>query len=971
MANKNSTKEMTSKFDKFEKFEGQDFRRWHKKMHFLLTTLKVVYVLSPPIPEILEDGNLEQIRKRSKWENDYYICLGHILNGMCDALFDIYQNVETTKVLWDTLEAKYMAEDSSRQFTQHDMKMDELIQVSSIIDKLPPSWKDYKHNLKYHKGELTLVELGSHFRIEETLRGFEKTWVNDDKKPVGPSSVNLVEEGGSSKNNHKLKGKRKFQGKYNKGSNKKHIITCWKCGKVGHFKKDCRVGKHNKEAGPSGSKDPNKQQDLRWFKDFQPIEDGSVIKMGNVATEPIKGLGKVKLVFTSGKCLCLDNVLYVPGIQKNLLSGIMLNNCGYKQVLESDKFILSRHGTFVGFGYLCNGMFKLNLDVSFSNESVCMNSTSSSVGIIHQTTAPYTPQQNGVSERKNRVLKEMVNSMLSNSSLSEGFWGEAMLTVCYLLNRVPNKRNKITPYELWYGKPPNLNYVRIWGCRAIVRLNEPKRKNLGERGIDCIFIGYAEHSKAYRFYVIEPNDYVSVNTVVESRDAIFDEERFSSTSRPKDMIVSSSNSEEINHKEIPSTSTEPRRSKRARIAKDFDPKIYNEVRISRDVAFWKEATNDEMDSIMQNNTWRLTDLPPGCKPLGCKWIFKKKMKVDGSIDKFKARLVIQGFRQKEGIDYFDTYTPVARISTIILLIALGAIHNLVIHQMDVKTAFLNGDLDEEIYMKQPEGFVLPGNEHKVCKLVKSLYGLKQAPKQWQQKFDDVVLSSGYVLNQSDKCVYSKFDNSGKGVIICLYVDDMLIFSTSKDQVDKTKQFLSSKFSMKDMGEAENNKSASLGSVELNNSITEVEEDKFDCGDHEEDPEEDPVEDLDEDPEEDPEEDDPEEDPQDDPEEDPQEDPQEDPTEESSYRMPPRFRASKRPRFESDDIARLTWESKRANDRIEHLAQELKDEEELRADIAEGRLIALEEQFVSDAEEEEEEIPAQDVDSDADSTIKDA
>ncbi|KAD5961709.1 hypothetical protein E3N88_13182 [Mikania micrantha] len=556
-------------------------------------------------------------------------------------------------------------------------------------------------------------------------------------KPVGPSSVNLVEEGGSSKNNQKLKGKRKFQGKDNKGSNKKQIITCWKCGKVGHFKKDCRVGKHNKEAGPSGSKDPNKQQgqnlvqsynsvlnyvsliseacyvqdddiawwvdsvatshvckDLRWFKDFQPIEDGFVIKMGNVATEPIKGLGKVKLVFTSGKCLCLDNVLYVPWIRKNLLSGIMLNNCGYKQVLESDKFILSRHGTFVGFGYLCN------------------------VGIIHQTTAPYTPQQNGVSERKNRVLKEMVNSMLSYSGLSE------------------------------------------------------------------------EHSKAYRFYVIEPNDYISVNTVVESRDAIFDEERFSSISRPKDMIVSSSNSEEINHKEIPSTSTEPRRSKRARIAKDFgfdfqlylvegsrdeiqakyeycfnieeDPKTYNEAMASRDVAFWKEAINDEMDSIMQNNTWRLTDLPPGCKPLGCKWIFKKKMKVDGSIDKFKARLVIQGFRQKEGIDYFDTYAPVARISTIRFLIALGAIHNLVIHQMDVKTAFLNGDLDEEIYMKQPEGFVLPGNEHKVCKLVKSLYGLKQAPKQWHQKFDDVVLSSGYVLNQSDKCVYSKFDNSDMG-----------------------------------------------------------------------------------------------------------------------------------------------------------------------------------------------------------------
>ncbi|GJV21385.1 zinc finger, CCHC-type containing protein [Tanacetum coccineum] len=149
------------------------------------------------------------------------------------------------------------------------------------------------------------------------------------------------------------------------------------------------------------------------------------------------------------------------------------------------------------------------------------------------------------------------------------------------------------------------------------------------------------------------------------------------------------------------------------------------------------------------------------------------MKVDGTIDKFKAQLVIQGFRQKEGIDYFNTYAPVARITTIRLLLALVAIHNLVIHQMDVKTAFLNGDLDEEVYMKQPEGFVMPRNGHKVCKLVKSLYRLKQAPKY-----------------------------SGKGVIICLYVDDMLIFGTDQNQIDKTKKFMSSRFSMKDMGEAD-------------------------------------------------------------------------------------------------------------------------------------------------------------------------
>nr|GEU87025.1 hypothetical protein [Tanacetum cinerariifolium] len=251
-----------------------------------------------------------------------------------------------------------------------------------------------------------------------------------------------------------------------------------------------------------------------------------------------------------------------------------------------------------------------------------------------------------------------------------------MLTACYLLNRVPNKRNKITPYKLWYKKRPNLSYLRVWGCRAVVRLPDPKRKTLSEKGIDCIFVGYVEHSKAYRFYVIEPNDSMSINSMIESRDAIFDENRVSSIPRTRFL----------------------------NLVKE-DLRTYDEAMQSLDATFWKKAINDEIGSIMENNTWVLSNLPPGYKPLG--------------------------------------------------------IHNLVIHQIHVKTTFLNGDLDEEVYMKQPEGFAMPCNEHKVCKLVNSFYGLKRAPKQWHQNFDEVVLSSGFHLNQSDKCVYSKFDYSEK------------------------------------------------------------------------------------------------------------------------------------------------------------------------------------------------------------------
>nr|GEY76964.1 zinc finger, CCHC-type [Tanacetum cinerariifolium] len=196
-----------------------------------------------------------------------------------------------------------------------------------------------------------------------------------------------------------------------------------------------------------------------------------------------------------------------------------------------------------------------------------------------------------------------------------------------------------------------------------------------------------------------------------------------------------------------------------------DPKTFDEAIKSQDVAFWKEAINDEMDSIMGNNMWVLVDLPPGCKYLGCKWIFKRKLKVNETIEKFKARLVIQRIRQKSGIDYFDTYALVARIITIRLLIAMASIHNLIIHQMDVKIVFLNGKLDEEIYMNKPQGFIMPGNENKVCKLIKSIYGLKQDMEEADVILISTPIDTSEKLMPNNGQVVSQFKYSR--VIGCL------------------------------------------------------------------------------------------------------------------------------------------------------------------------------------------------------------
>ena len=165
------------------------------------------------------------------------------------------------------------------------------------------------------------------------------------------------------------------------------------------------------------------------------------------------------------------------------------------------------------------------------------------------------------------------------------------------------------------------------------------------------------------------------------------------------------------------------------------------------------------------------------------------MKSDGIIEKYKARLVAKGYTQKEGEDFFDTYSPVARIATIRVLLALAASYGLHVHQMDVNTAFLYGELEEEIYIEQLDGFVVPGEENEVCRLIKSLYGLKQAPKQWHEKFDTTLTSAGFNVNKADKCVYYRY-GGGEGVILCLYVDDILIFGTSTAVIDEVKAFLS-------------------------------------------------------------------------------------------------------------------------------------------------------------------------------------
>ena len=184
-----------------------------------------------------------------------------------------------------------------------------------------------------------------------------------------------------------------------------------------------------------------------------------------------------------------------------------------------------------------------------------------------------------------------------------------------------------------------------------------------------------------------------------------------------------------------------------------EPTSYQEAIDSPSHKEWMDAMRDEMDSMARNKVWELVDLPPQRKSIGNKWVFKIKRRADGSIDKFKARLVAKGFTQIEGVDYEETFSPVVRFASIRLLLALVAHLDLELFQMDVKTAFLNGSLEEEIYMDQPFGFVSKGQEDKVCRLKRSIYGLKQSSRSWYLRFHEAITSFGLSMVSEDHCVY--------------------------------------------------------------------------------------------------------------------------------------------------------------------------------------------------------------------------
>lgn len=476
-------------------------------------------------------------------------------------------------------------------------------------------------------------------------------------------------------------------------------------------------------------------------------------------------------------------------------------------------------------------------------------------GIKRQLTTAYTPQQNGVAERKNRTVMNMVRAMLSDKKIPKSFWPEAVNWSNYVLNRCPTVAViDVTPEEAWSGMKPCVEHFRVFGCIAHVHVPKVRRSKLDNRSLTCVFLGVSEESKGYKLF-----DPIGKKVLV-SRDVIFEEDKqwdwdvsyeeqimvdlewgddgaevsdddggedenndgvenddedvgeTSSGERDGDV---SPNIEDSEDREIGEDGKRMRQpppwmkdyvsgeglglsedETNMALVESNDPLHYEDAVKN---ASWRLAMDSEINSIEKNKTWTLVELPIGAKKIGVKWVYKTKYNEHGDIDKHKARLVAKGYSQEHGVDYTEVFAPVARLETVRMIIALAAQKGWKIFQLDVKSAFLHGELSEDVYVEQPRGYEKKGNEHLVYKLHKALYGLKQAPRAWFSRIEAHFIKEGFQKCPTEQTLFTKLGEGGKILIVCIYVDDLIFTGNDDFMVADFKSSMLREFDMSDLG----------------------------------------------------------------------------------------------------------------------------------------------------------------------------
>lgn len=506
-----------------------------------------------------------------------------------------------------------------------------------------------------------------------------------------------------------------------------------------------------------------------------------------------------------------------------------------------------------------NEMFKVirtDCGTEFLNYN-CENLLSE-LGIVHEKTVPYCPEQNGKIEREMRTVVESARSMLASSGLGKHLWAEAVNCAVYVLNKTGTSSvsNK-TPYTLWTNKIFDINILKVFGSDAYIHIPKQSRKKWDLKSKKGIFVGYSLHTKGYRIYLPDENKVeISCNVVfhpipeenknvvpkvIKHYDCLFpniDEEvvidintvHLGDLQGEENIDENDQIMKDISEEQISETySLRDRGSlKRPERFDDFeigmlcimeigDPESYEEAINSESSNEWKKAMEEELRTLKENRTWTKVKRPPDISTIDCKWVYKTKKNKEGVPVLYKARLVARGFQQRESFNLEDIYAPVAKLSSLRVLLALANSQDLYIHQMDVTSAFLNGDISETVYLTVPQGLDISTDY--VLKLEKSIYGLKKSPKNWNVKFNEAMIKEGFARCVSDSCLFFKFDDHYV-LYILLYVDDLLLIGNNESEIERFKIKLSVYFKMKDLGTV----SSYLGiniSHDLNSGVTKL------------------------------------------------------------------------------------------------------------------------------------------------------
>ncbi|KAK8916713.1 hypothetical protein KSP39_PZI022778 [Platanthera zijinensis] len=451
-----------------------------------------------------------------------------------------------------------------------------------------------------------------------------------------------------------------------------------------------------------------------------------------------------------------------------------------------------------------------------------------SLGITRELTSPYSPEQNGVAERKNRTIMEKVKAMLQHHNLPQELWAEAAQTTVYVLNRSPTRSlEEVTPYEAWRKKKPNVQHLRTFGCLAYRHIPKEGRRKLEMKAEKGVFIGYSLESKAYRIYNPVTKKLSISRDVIFEEGASWDWDQNPEVLQPITEVAEFQPSNPVEARPqllqpepVELEPHEPASESEEEEVESSHPKFRSLADIYQqtegDMALhtkeepesyadaaadprWRKAMREEIEMVEKNHTWELVPKPANKNVLNLKWVYKAKQNEEGEVIKYKARIVAKGYTQRQGIDFHETFAPVVRMESIRAFLAVAAQARLEVHQLDVKSAFLNGSIEEEVYVHQPEGFKKKGEEEKVYKLNKALYGLKQAPRAWNQKIDTYLTTNGYNRSQNDPALYIKRFTPSHFLILCLYVDDLIFIGSTQEIVKEFKQTMKKEYEMSDLG----------------------------------------------------------------------------------------------------------------------------------------------------------------------------